>query len=286
MTLLKILTLAAVGSLAIATAALAQAPQPVLRFDEALREELDDLPDHHKPLETDTMSRIACKLNRRRVDFAEAYGAVTLWNIRRVKVRQRRMSLTDTTCREEVRMLKFFVERNRRKGVRPHLLGNVSGYRWTVERFDTVSRRHISTEPFIHAYTLRDGAGPAAKFVPDALWHTLTPDATYRLNGVEVPGGVFQFIDGLILRTLNIYGDVAGHPHGLVDGDTYPSRLPLVFFNGTQSSLASWLSMCHAGAFSVDAALPLYYFYMPPAEAVSLYGERGKFGAICISVID
>lgn len=103
--------------------------EAVLRFDQAQRDTVADAPAALSAL-ADTSSRVACKLNRRRVPFSEAYDAVTLWNVRRVKVKRRRMRLSDSTGREQVRLLKFLTERNRRKAVAPHLVGNVAGYTW------------------------------------------------------------------------------------------------------------------------------------------------------------
>lgn len=80
--------------------------EAVLRFDQAQRDTVADAPAALSAL-ADTSSRVACKLNRRRVPFSEAYDVVTLWNVRRVKVKRRRMRLTDSTGREQVRLLKF-----------------------------------------------------------------------------------------------------------------------------------------------------------------------------------
>ena len=240
-----------------------------------------------------------CKLNRRRVSFAEAYDAVTLWNVRRVRVKGRRMRQSDTTRRERVQLLKFFVERDRRKGARPHLLGNVAGYTWSSSRYDSVSRRWREVPPHIATYTLRAeydsvrlAGGEVSMFrVPEELWHTLPVDAGYVLDGVEVPGGIFQFIDGLILRTLTVVNP-ADEPQAaifrrpMVLGDTYPDRIPLVIFGSRRLSVAEWLRMCRSDAFRDAADLPMRYYYMLPAEAVSLYGPAGRFGAICISLAE
>ena len=137
-------------------------------------------------------------------------------------------------------------------------------------------------------------AGPEARSlfkVPKELWRTLPPDAVYLLDGERVPGSIFQFIDGLILRTLEIYTDTAtmarcGAGRGVVIGDIYPDRVPLVVFNGAFSSIESWLKMCRADAFSVSADVPMHYFYMLPVEAVQTYGVRGKYGAICIDIVE
>ncbi len=151
----------------------------------------------------------------------------------------------------------------------------------------------------IAAYTLRDeydsvrrAGGELSLFkVPKELWRTLPPDAVYLLDGERVPGSSFQFIDGLILRTLEIYTDSAtmaryGAGRGVVIGDIYPDRVPLVVFNGAFSSIESWLKMCRADAFSVSADVPMHYFYMLPVEAVQTYGVRGKYGAICIDIVE
>lgn len=98
----------------------------------------------------------AYKLNRRRTTEAAAYDAVTLWNVRKVKAKNRRMRLSDTTRREKVRLLKFFTERNRKKGVRPHLLGNVAGYTWADDVYDEPGHKWRSAPKHIAAYTLRD----------------------------------------------------------------------------------------------------------------------------------
>lgn len=44
--------------------------------------------------------------------------------------------------------------------------------------------------------------------------------------------------------------------------------------------------MCRADAFSVSADVPMHYFYMLPVEAVQTYGVRGKYGAICIDIVE
>ena len=79
--------------------------EAVLRFDRAQRDTVAEATAAALPAVADTSSRIACKLNRRRTGFVEAYDAVTLWNVRRVKVKPRRMRLSDTTGRERVRLL-------------------------------------------------------------------------------------------------------------------------------------------------------------------------------------
>lgn len=302
--------------------AAAQEPdRAVLRFDEIRSEELPDHPAVRRN-SADTLSAdcrnavdpvsaavgctplsarpAVCKLNRRRVSFAEAYDAVTLWNVRRVRVKGRRMRLSDTTHRERVQLLKFFIERDSRKGARPHLLGNVAGYTWSSHRYDSLDRRWCEVPPHIATYTLRAeydsvrlAGGEVSMFrVPEVLWHTLPADACYVLDGVEVPGGVFQFIDGLILRTLTVVNpadelrSAALFRCPTVLGDTYPDRIPLVIFGSRRLSVAEWLRMCRADAFRDTADLPMRYYYMLPAEAVSLYGPAGRFGAICIALAD
>lgn len=199
----------------------------------------------------------AYKLNRRRTTEAAAYDAVTLWNVRKVKAKNRRMRLSDTTRREKVRLLKFFTERNRKKGVRPHLLGNVAGYTWADGVYDEPGHKWRSTPKHIAAYTLRDEYDSVRRARRRGL-HVqgsqgtladVAADAVYLLDGERVPGSIFQFIDGLILRTLEIYTDTAtmarcGAGRGVVIGDIYPDRVPLVVFNGAFSSIESWLKMC------------------------------------------
>lgn len=275
-------------------------PEAQLRFDEAQQEEIADLPSPASAADSSAAVRpFAYKLNRRRTTEAAAYDAVTLWNVRRVKIKNRRMRLSDSTRREKVRLLKFFTERNRKKGVRPHLLGNVAGYTWADRVYDESGHRWRKTRKHIAAYTLRDeydsvrrAGGEVSMFkVPEELWRTLPPDAVYLLDGEWVPGSIFQFIDGLILRTLEIYTDTATMARydadcGVVIGDIYPDRVPLVVFNGSFSSVGSWLKMCRADAFSVSADVPMHYFYMLPVEAVQTYGVRGKYGAICIDIAE
>lgn len=112
-------------------------PEAQLRFDEARQEAIADLPSPAFAADSLAAARpFAYKLNRRRTTEAAAYDAVTLWNVRKVKAKNRRMRLSDTTRREKVRLLKFFTERNRKKGVRPHLLGNVAGYTWADDVYD------------------------------------------------------------------------------------------------------------------------------------------------------
>lgn len=187
---------------------LAEAPDStvVLRFDEAQREEMAAPEEADLPQGADTSSRVICKVNHRRRSFLEAYDAVTLWNVKRVKVRHRRKRLTDTTRREEVKLLKFFIERNRRKGERPHLEGNVAGYNWDRTNLDGVERLHIDTYTLRRDYdSVRRIGGDLSVFSkPSAMWHKLSPRAIYVLNGQRVDPMTFRFIDGLILRTLNI----------------------------------------------------------------------------------
>ena len=247
---------------------LRQGPQEegvVLRFDEARRDTLADVPSATAETLPAAAGRpFAYKLNRRRVTREEAYGRVTLWNVRRVRVKNRRMRLADTTRRERVRLLKFFVERDRRKGVRPHLQGNVAGYRWSATSLEGARQRRQAVH--IRTYTLR------------AEYESLR-----RAGGIEVPGRVFQFIDGLILRSLDIRTDSAtidGRP--LVVGRTYADRAPLVVIDGMPSDVGEWLRMCRANVFSLEAEVPMYYYYLLPVEAVETFGRRGWFGAVCI----
>lgn len=259
--------------------------EAVLRFDEAKREAVAE---EISPRRADTADRLpyACKLNRRRVDEAKAYDAVTLWNVRRVRIKDRRMRLSDSTRREKVTLLKFFIERDRRKGARPRLLGNVAGYSWSASpRKDRGGWR-------ISAYTLRSEfdslrqiRGSEAMFrVPEELWHALPPDARYELNGMPAPADVFRFIDGLILRTLDIVEEEPGK--WAVIGRTYPDRMPLVYFGGEPATIDLWLRMCTTGAFSSSADVQMYYFYMLPLEAVQRYGPQGMYGAICIELAE
>ena len=44
--------------------------------------------------------------------------------------------------------------------------------------------------------------------------------------------------------------------------------------------------MIDTDAFSVDAAVPMRYFYMLPVEAVQIYGLAGKYGAICVELAE
>jgi hypothetical protein len=228
-----------------------------------------------------------------------AYDAVTLWNVRKVKIRDRRMKLSDSTRREKVRLLKFFIERDRKKGARPHLLGNVAGYTWSNAVYDEAARTWRTVPKHIATYTLRDeydsvrrSGGDVSMFkVPEELWRRLSPKAVYMLDGVRVPGSVFQFIDGLFLRTLEVHtdrGTMARYDtdQGVVIGDVYPDRIPLVVFCGRPSTIGAWLKICHTGAFSVDAAVPMRYFYMLPVEAVQIYGLAGKYGAICVELAE
>ncbi|MFQ8747174.1 MAG: hypothetical protein ACLR8T_03715 [Alistipes finegoldii] len=132
-------------------------PEAQLRFDEARQEAIADLPSPAFAADSLAAARpFAYKLNRRRTTEAAAYDAVTLWNVRKVKAKNRRMRLSDTTRREKVRLLKFFTERNRKKGVRPHLLGNVAGYTWADDVYDEPGHKWRSAPKHIAAYTLRD----------------------------------------------------------------------------------------------------------------------------------
>lgn len=194
--------------------------EAVLRFDRAQRDTVAEATAAALPAVADTSSRIACKLNRRRTGFVEAYDAVTLWNVRRVKVKPRRMRLSDTTGREQVRLLKFFTERNRRKGVRPHLVGNAAGYTWAGGGESPDPRTgEWRTEPSrINTYSLRadyDSLRRVEGYVqvswkPEGIWRGLPADALYLLDGRPVPGNVLRFIEGLTLRRLDIWNPADG----------------------------------------------------------------------------
>ena len=278
----------------------AQEHEAELRFDQAQREELADEPSPAVTAGFAAAGRpFAYKLNRKRTSEAVAYDAVTLWNVRKVKIRDRRMKLSDSTRREKVRLLKFFTERDRKKGARPHLLGNVAGYTWSNRIYDETARTRRTVPKHIATYTLRDeydsvrrAGGDVSMFqVPEELWRRLSPKAVYVLDGVRVPGSVFQFIDGLFLRTLEVHtdpGTMARYDtdQGVVIGDVYPDRIPLVVFGGQPSTIESWLKICHTDAFSVDAAVPMRYFYMLPVEAVQICGLAGKYGAICVELAE
>ena len=268
----------------------AQEPQKheaELRFDQAQREELADEPSPAVTAGFAAAGRpFAYKLNRKRTSEAVAYDAVTLWNVRKVKIRDRRMKLSDSTRREKVRLLKFFIERDRKKGARPHLLGNVAGYTWSNAVYDEAARTWRTVPKHIATYTLRDeydsvrrSGGDVSMFkVPEELWRRLSPKAVYVL-------------DGLFLRTLEVHtdrGTMARYDtdQGVVIGDVYPDRIPLVVFGGQPSTIESWLKICHTDAFSVDAAVPMRYFYMLPVEAVQIYRLAGKYGAICVELAE
>ena len=156
---------------------------------------------------------------------------------------------------------------------------------------DESGRRTAAQAVHIRTYTLRAeydslrraGGIDRSGRIPDGLWHPLPHDARYLLDGIEVPGRVFQFIDGLILRSLDIRTDSAtidGRP--LVVGRTYADRAPLVVIDGMPSDVGAWLRMCRANVFSLEAEVPMYYYYLLPVEAVETFGRRGRFGAVCI----
>lgn len=273
-------------------------PEAQLRFDQAQQQELADV-SVVAPLDSVTFARpFVYKLNRKRVSEAKAYDAVTLWNVRRVGIKNRRMRLSDTTRCEKVRLLKFFIEKDSKKGAKPHLLGNVAGCMWGSVVRDEQTQSWRNVPHYISAYTLADEMDAARKAaseplfkVPEEVWRQLSPDAVYVLDGEAVPSSVFFFAEGLILRTLEILTDpetmaLYHTDKGVVRGDLYPGgRLPLVVLNNEPSTVDVWLKMCRAGAFSMDSAVPLRYFYMLPVEAVRTYGKRGMYGAICIDVV-
>ena len=273
----------------------------MLRFDELQAEELPDTPRATTLPEGGAVLRVSdpdlpviCKLNRKRVPFASAYDEVTLWNVRRVRVRERRMRLSDTTRREPVRLLKFFTERGRRRGARPHLSGNVAGCVWSALYYDSVAGCWDSTPMHISGYTLRAdydsvrraGVDLTKSPIPRELWHPLPPDTRYVLDGEEVEGSIIHMLDGLILRSLDVVEvPNAGTGGKLVVGTTYPKRVPLVIFGGRRISIAEWMRLSRLGFFNMSAAVPMRFFYMLPAEAVSLYGPEGRYGAICIDLV-
>lgn len=291
--------------------------EAVLRFDHAQRDTVADAPAA-LPVLADTTSRVACKLNRRRVPFSDAYDAVTLWNVRRVKVKRRCMRLSDSTGREQVRLLKFLTERNRRKAVAPHLVGNVAGYTWTGgEATDRRTGRRRYEPVRMNTYSLRvdyDSLRRRVGYVqvswePEGIWRGLPKDAVYLLDGKFVPGAVLRFIEGLTLRRLDVWNpaddvEAAARASALLDslkgvvppsaaarravvvGETYPERVPLVLLDGHFTTVDAWLAMCQANAFSTSAEVPMYYYYILPAEAVRLYGPRGRYGAVYIDLAE
>lgn len=289
---------------AIATPLPAQEPPKLdvqLRFDQAQREELSD--DESSPdLIADsslTKRPFAFKLNRKRVNEERAYDRVTLWNIEKAKIKKRRMRLSDSTAREKVYLMKLFTTRNPRKGARPHLLGNVAGYTWEYSLYDSIKHDWVKTVKHISRYTLRseyDSLRLADKKVslfkvPDELWHPLSNKAVYILDSTHVHPRVFQFIDGLFLRTLNIFTDTDTQKQynadqGVVWGDIFPDRTPLVVFNGHKSSIETWFQMCQSNSFSPSATVPMLYFYILPVEALQTYGIQGKYGAIYIEMAE
>lgn len=91
--------------------------------------------------------------------------------------------------------------------------------------------------------------------VPDELWHELPRSVRYVLDGTAVHGALFQFIDGLILRTLDIVRDATDDGRPLVVGTTYPDRVPLVVFDGALTDIGTWLDMCSADLFSFTSQL-------------------------------
>lgn len=132
------------------------------------------------------------------------------------------------------------------------------------------------------------GFGPDSR-VPDELWRELSPKARYVLDRVPVFGAVCSFIDGLILRTLGIF-DAPQHvsevvyPHGVVIDETSSDRVPSAVIGKEMSDLRTWLRMCRSGAFWLSAAVPMNY-YMLSVEAAVTFGNRGRFGAICIEPV-
>lgn len=132
------------------------------------------------------------------------------------------------------------------------------------------------------------GFGPDSR-VPDELWCELSPKARYMLDGESVFGTVFGFIDGLILRTLDIF-DAPQHlsevvyPHGVVIGETSSDRVPSLVIGKEMSDLRTWLRMCRSGTFWLSPAVPMYY-YIFPVEAAITFGDHGKYGTICIEPV-
>lgn len=274
----------------------AQQPEAVLRFDQARKEELADrAPDRaaDSAVAAARVRPLVFKLNRRWVTEEQAYDAVTLWNVRRVKDRLRRKRPEKGCRREKVRLLKFFIERDGRKGARPHLLGNVAGYNWTTGRYDPKDAKWHETPLHIGAYTLRTemdslrraGVDVTSFYVtPQEFIYTVPVGSTYLLDGVRVAPEIFRLIDGLTLRTLDIRDDAEGRP--VVTGDTYPDRVPLVFLSGERAEIGTWMRLGEARAYEMDAGTPLHYYYMLPVEAVELYGPEGRFGAIHIDMVE
>ena len=263
----------------------AQEPQKheaELRFDQAQREELADEPSPAVAVDSAVAGRpFAYKLNRKRTTEAVAYDAVTLWNVRKVKIRDRRMKLTDSTRREKVRLLKFFTERDRKKGARPHLLGNVAGYTWSNRIYDETARTRRTVPKHIATYTLRDeydsvrrSGGDVSMFqVPEELWRRLSLKAVYVLDGVRVPAASSSLSTGCSCARSKSTptrdnGTLRYRPGGCPRG-CIPRPDTLVVFGGQPSTIESWLKICHTDAFSVDAAVPMRYFYMLPVEAIT-----------------
>ena len=121
------------------------------------------------------------------------------------------MRLSDSTGREQVRLLKFLTERNRRKAVAPHLVGNVAGYTWTGGEATDRRTGRLRYEPVrMNTYSLRvdyDSLRRRVGYVqvswePEGIWRGLPKDAVYLLDGKFVPGAVLRFIEGLSCSTV------------------------------------------------------------------------------------
>ena len=79
---------------------------------------------------------------------------------------------------------------------------------------------------------------------------------------------------------------VGAAPRAVVVGETYPDRVPLVVLGGRFSTIDAWLAMCQSNAFSTNASVPMHYYYILPAEAVQLFGPQGRYGAVCIDLVE
>ena len=177
-----------------------------------------------------------------------------------------------------------------------HLSGNAAGYnKWSSSRHVKVRSEplptHISFSILREEYdSLRriGGFGPDSR-VPDELWRELSSEARYVLDRAFVSGTVFSFIDGLILRMLDLFDDPQHvsevvYPHGVVTEETSSDRMPSVVIGKEISDLRTWLRMCRSGTFWLSANVPMSY-YMLPVEAAITFSGRGKFGAICIESV-
>lgn len=256
------------------------------RTDQAVTEQADDLPEEWN--DVPAQGRLfGYMLDGKPVSRIEADNSLTLWNVSSVRSHRcrRRLRHAPHGKRIETTLLRF----RTRSRTRPHLKGNIAGYRWDYGEKGPAGRGPVRITHYVlysDYDSIRRIHGGKYTAIPPAEWRSLPARTIYVLDGKVVRSDVMMFIEGLILQSLELktddtalrYGGRRGDP--VVMGRIYPDRRPLVLLDGDPLPLEKWLEMCRGDVITMESGIN--YFYMLPLEAVERYGKKGKYGVIYV----